>query len=155
MTTAHTALASLMLLSLLANPSARTEDMKPLPTRIVIFTVSDQPIRDLNRFRARHPEVVLRLHRLDTIHQFQERLSVGLPADRNAAKRMVLGRLQDIGKPTRDDLEQGAAALMEAVQSGVEKFPAMVFDDEWVVYGLLDLSTAFSEYRNWQGGETQ
>ena len=79
--------------------------------------------------------------------------SQGLSADPDKAKRLVLRKLQQLSKATRSQLEHSAKSLAKAVQYGIEKYPAIVFDGELVVYGLTDLSAALMHYRHWQAGE--
>ena len=98
--------------------------------------------------------VAIQIHELDAIKGLEDTLSQGLAADPDKAKRLVLDRLQQLNKGTRSQLEHSATALAKAVQYGVEKYPAMVFDGELVVYGLTDLSVALMHYGLWRAGET-
>ncbi len=123
------------------------------PTSIEIFTITDQPISAIDTFVAKHPETEVRIHKLDAIKQLEGKLSQRLSADPDKAKRLVLRKLQQLGKATRSQLEHSARSLAKAMQYGVEKYPAIVFDGELVVYGLSDLSAALTHYRLWQAGE--
>ena len=123
------------------------------PTSIEIFTSIDQPMSAIDTFVAKHPEIDVRIHKLDAIKQLESKLSQRLSADPDKAKRLVLDRLQQLNKGTRSQLEHSATALAKAVQYGVEKYPAMVFDGELVVYGLTDLSVALMHYGLWRAGE--
>ncbi len=127
--------------------------MAMTPTSIEIFTTIDQPISAIDTFVATHPEIDVRIHKLDAIKQLEGKLSQGLSADPDKAKRLVLRKLQQLSKATRSQLEHSARSLAKAVQYGVEKYPAIVFDGELVVYGLSDLSAALRHYRHWQAGE--
>lgn len=123
------------------------------PTSIEIFTTIDQPISAIDTYVAKHPETDVRIHKLDAIKQLEGKLSQGLSSDPDKAKRLVLRKLQQLGKETRSQLEHSARSLAKAVQYGIEKYPAIVFDGEFVVYGLSDLSAALRHYRHWQVGE--
>ena len=98
--------------------------------------------------------IAIQIHEVDAIKGLEDTLSQGLAADPDKAKRLVLERLQQLNNETRSQLEHSATALARAVQYGVEKYPAMVFDGEVVVYGLTDLSVALMHYRLWRSGET-
>ncbi len=124
------------------------------PTRIEIFTTADQPITAMDTVIQPYPDIVLRVHKLDAIKQTEDRLSEGLPADPNKAERLVLRWLQQLGKTTLDELEHSASSLAKAVQYGVKKYPAIVIDREFVIYGLSDLAVAWTHYRHWQAGES-
>ncbi len=141
------------LLLVLSHVTQAEKLMAMTPISIEIFTTIDQPIRTIDTFVAMHPEIDVRIHKLDAIKQLEGKLSQGLSADPDKAKRLVLRKLQQLGKATRSQLEHSARSLARAVQYGVEKYPAIVFDGELVVYGLTDLSAALMHYRHWQVGE--
>ena len=124
------------------------------PTSIDIFTTSDQAISAVNAIAEQLPGIELRIHRLDGIKQLEAYLSDGLPADADKARQLALERLQQLSKATRSQLEHSATALAQALQYGLEQYPAMVFDGELVVYGVTDLSVALKHYRHWQHGRT-
>ena len=130
------------------------KQMVMTPTSIEIFTTTDQPISAIDRFVEEHRSIGIRIHKLDAIKGLEDTLSQGLSADADKAKRPVLERLQQLNKGTRSQLEHSATALAKAVQYGVEKYPAIVFDGELVVYGLTDLSAALTHYHLWQAGAT-
>ena len=141
------------LLFVLSHVTQAEKLMAMTPTSIEIFTTIDQPMSAIDTFVARHPEIDVRIHKLDAIKQLEGKLSQGLSADPDKAKRLVLRKLQQLGKATRSQLEHSARSLAKAVQYGIEKYPAIVFDGELVVYGLTDLSAALRHYRHWQAGE--
>ena len=123
------------------------------PAVIDIFTVSGQPANGIDTIADMYPAIALQIHKLDTIKRLNGELSQGLSANRVKAKRQVLQRMQKLSKGTRDQLEQSAMSLAKAVQLGVGQYPAIVFDGEFVVYGLTDLSIALTHYRHWQQGQ--
>ncbi len=141
------------LLFVLSHVTQAEKLMALTPISIEIFSTIDQPISAIDTFVAKHPEIEVRIHKLDAIKQLEGQLSQGLSADPDKAKRLVLGKLQQLGKGTRRQLEHSARSLAKAVQYGVEKYPAIVFDGELVVYGVTDLSAASMHYRHWQAGE--
>ena len=142
------------LLFVLSQVTLAEKQMVVTPRSIEIFTTTDQPINAIDRFVEKHMHVAFQIHELDAIKGLEDTLSQGLTADPDKAKRLVLERLQQLNKGTRSQLEHSATALAKAVQYGVEKYPAMVFDGELVVYGLTDLSVALMHYRHWRAGET-
>jgi len=122
-------------------------------TRMDIFITTDRPIKRLDAFVSRRPEVNLRVHTLDAIETLEEELSRGLPADPHQAKRLALARLQQLSKDTRSQLEHSATSIAAALHYGVEKYPAIVIDAEFVVYGLTDPFRALEHYRRWRLAE--
>ena len=133
-------------------PAEAVTAMKP--TSIEIFATSDQLISVVDTFVDQLPDIEVRIHKLDGIKQLEGYLSEGLPANPDKARQLALERLQHLSKATRSQLERSATALAQAVQYGVEQYPAIVFDGELVMYGLTDLSVALTHYRHWQQGQT-
>ena len=122
------------------------------PTRMEVFTTSDQLSVIIDRFAAEHPHVAVQVHTLDAIERLEDELSQALPKDPEAARQLVLKRMQRLSKGRRDQLQHSATALATALNVGVEKYPAIVFDEEFVVYGLTDPFRALLVYRDWQLG---
>ncbi len=146
-----TVLTLLFVLSQVAQAEKRTA---MAPTYIEVFTTADEPITAMDTVVQQYPDIVLRVHSLDAIKRTEDKLSKGLPADPEKAERMVLTRLQQLGKTSHGELEHSATSLAKAVQYGVEKYPAIVIDGEFVIYGLTDLAAALTHYRHWQAGDS-
>jgi integrating conjugative element protein (TIGR03757 family) len=69
---------------------------------------------------------------------------------RPQAQRLLEQRLQ------ATDLEAQALAafggLLRAARLGLDRLPAVVFDDAAIVYGVTDLSEAAEQYARWRDG---
>jgi len=122
-------------------------------TRMEFFITADQPIERLDAFVLRHPDIALRVHALDAIEKLEDELSRDLPADPQQAKRLALARLKQLSKGTRAQLQHSATAIATALHYGVEQYPAIVLDAEFVVYGLADPYRALQLYRRWRLAE--
>lgn len=122
-------------------------------TRMEFFITADQSIERLDAFVLRYPDIALRVHTLDAIETLEDELSRDLPADPRSAKRLALARLKQLSKDTRAQLQHSATAIATALHYGIEKYPAIVFDAEFVVYGLTDPFHALEHYRRWRIGE--
>jgi integrating conjugative element protein (TIGR03757 family) len=120
------------------------------PNRVEIFTASDEPASDLQEVSATLKKTEIRVYWLDGIHRLEAELSQRLPADAQSAERAVLERLQHLDKDRRDRVAESALALARAVELGIDRYPAIVIDGQWVLYGLTDLSAAVTLYRRWQ-----
>ncbi len=144
----------LTLLFVLSQVTQAEKRMAMAPTQIEIFTTADQPITGMDTVVQQYPDIVLRVHRLDAIKRTEDKLSEKLPADPDKAERLVHMRLQQLGKTVHRELQHSAMSLAKAVQYGVEKYPAIVIDGEFVIYGLTNLAVALTHYRHWQAGES-
>ena len=132
---------------LLAEPSHAA---KPGPiTRIDVFITADPAIKHFDAFVAGHPEITLRVHTLDAIENLKDELSTGLPRDPREAKRVALSRLKQLSKNNRAELEHAATSIATALSYGVIQYPAIVFNSQFVVYGLSDPLPALEHFQCW------
>lgn len=87
---------------------------------------------------------------LDGIDRLETTLSHALPTDRQRAERDVLNRLRTLDEDWQRSANHSAQALLRAMELGLDRYPAVVFDESFVAYGLTDLGTATMHYRRWQ-----
>ena len=87
---------------------------------------------------------------IDRIYKLQEELSIDLPADPESAKSLALQRFQRMDTQLSRELENAAKGLVQAMQYGIDRYPAIVFDGQAVVYGLTDIYAASQLYQRWQ-----
>ena len=92
------------------------------------------------------------VHKIDGIQSVERDLSLNLPVEPQAAKQIALHRIENLDEQTRSSMHAAATALAKAMQYGVDRYPAVVFDGEAVVYGVTDLTVALEQYRAWQAG---
>jgi integrating conjugative element protein (TIGR03757 family) len=118
-------------------------------TRIDVFITADQLINRFDAFVAKHPEITVRVHTLDAIENLKDELSTGLPRDPREAKRVALSRLKQLSKNKRAELEHAATSIATALAYGVTQYPAIVFNSEFVVYGLSDPLPALEHFQRW------
>ena len=115
---------------------------------VEVFTDSQTPV--LNNAPSTTVYIVDRIDRL------QQALSKDLPAEPEAAKQHALQRFQRIDAQLSSELENAAKGLVQAMQYGVDRYPAIVFDGKAVVYGVTDVQAATRLYEQWrEGGEKQ
>ncbi|ADF60014.1 TPA: TIGR03757 family integrating conjugative element protein [Klebsiella pneumoniae] len=110
----------------------------------VIYTDSTHPVTG-----NPGPEVTVVL--LDAPDRLQAQLFGPLPADPAQAEQQAR---TVIGSPDfqrrQQDLAGAYAGLTRAWSLGLEKYPAVVFDDKWVVYGTSDVDVATQKLNVWK-----
>jgi integrating conjugative element protein (TIGR03757 family) len=119
--------------------------------RIEAFTAGDRPIQlpSSGDFPSLPP---VEVYEIDRIADFEVELSDGLPNDPKTAQKLLRKRLGQVADGSRLDLaRQSAAGLINAAEYGVDRHPAIVFDDDAVVYGVTDIGEALRHYRRWKG----
>ena len=95
------------------------------------------------------------VYNIERIAHLQQALSKDLPSDPEKAKQLVLARFQWIDTQLSHELENAAYGLVQAMQYGIDRYPAIVFDGKAVVYGITDIRAASQVYRQWQAGEAR
>ena len=118
---------------------------------IELFTTS-QPLTNIySSLPLDNPAGVKYTHyEIDQINQLQRELSRGLPKDAEQAKQLVLQRFQLIDATVSQRLEHTAKGLVIAMDYGIDRTPAMVFDGQAVIYGVTDVDEATKRYRQWR-----
>ncbi|MDZ7643326.1 MAG: TIGR03757 family integrating conjugative element protein [Woeseiaceae bacterium] len=139
-------------LMLLCAAAAIADGAPVQPTRIDVFVGERDGLHGWDRFSQDHPGIEIRVFEVTGIERLEGRLSKDLSADPVAAKRQALQRLGALDDAAHDGLKHSAVGLAEAVRLGVTRYPAMVFDSRYVIYGVTDLHQALELFRRRQGG---
>ena len=111
---------------------------------VEVFTASDVPIN------PDHQVDRLQVYEIDVIRQFEKEISRGLSEDVNTAKHQAIERVTQLDEKQKQQVQRSAIGLTKAMQYGIDRYPAIVFDGEAVVYGVTDLADAMNRYRQWQ-----
>lgn len=126
-----------------------------LPPLVVEVFVSDKHVimgadtaaLDSN---SRQPAIVV--YKIDAIQSMERDLSANLPGEPQQAKAIVLQRFQSLGGQTRSRMQSAAMGLAKAMQYGIDRYPAIVFESTTVVYGVTDLKAALGFHQAWRAG---
>ena len=121
---------------------------------VEVFTTTDSSVAGEAAI-SQHPdyrESELHVYELDGIQRVEAKLSKDLSADPEQSKRIVLQRIQQLNETGRAQMQHAAMGLAKAMQYGIDRYPAIVFDGQVVVYGLTDLEVALQHYRAWRTG---
>ena len=128
----------------------------------VLGSVSGTPVRagEAPRIEVFVTEEVLPLaatpgatvYVIDGLSRIETRLSRGLPGNPGAAKALVLERFARLEAGSEKPLENAARGLARAMHYGIDRYPAIVFDGQAVVYGVTNLDAARRIWRRWQAG---
>jgi len=127
------------------------------PRLIELFTSSDLPItgRDVIETAPGRPTADLQIYNLDGIQRIEAKLSQGLTSDPEQSKRVVLQRFQQLHEEDRAQMQRAAMGLAKAMQYGINRYPAIVFDGEVAIYGVTDIGEALHRYQQWREGRTR
>ena len=144
----------LMLAALIGFSRGHAASANQQAISVEVFTTADREVQwELEaETKAADQAIDLQVYALDGIQQFETQLSSNLPTDPDQSKQIALQRIQQLDEQTMAAVQSTAVGLAKAMQYGVDRYPAIVFDGEAVVYGLTDLSIAIDYYRAWQVG---
>lgn len=115
-----------------------------------LVVISDKyPVSMPDTFKSYIPEITLL--NLDSVSQIESRLSKDLPVNEKLATAEFHRRVEAIGKAKLEsELRSACQAVGAAMAYRLDRYPAIIFDEKVVVYGLTDLSQALEEYRQWR-----
>ena len=120
------------------------------PHVIEAFTSVKYPFVDARGIGNKTHGPDITVYEIDGIESIERDLSIDMPADPEKAKRIALYRIQHMDGQTRTKMQMTAQGLAKAMQYGVDRYPAIVFDGQAVVYGVTDVQTALAHYRTWR-----
>ena len=134
-----------LILLLMALPAAA--HIRPAPGRNDVFVTTPIEVVGVERLRKQLHDVRITVHRIDVLEQVKATLSRDLPVKAETAKRLALERMQHLNKDDHDRLRQAGESLLLVWQLGVQRYPAIVFDRLYVVYGMTDLPRAYAFFQ--------
>ena len=139
---------------LMMSTAAHAETIAAGSTRIEVFTSAQYPVIETDAKRAgshlQGPEITV--YEIDEIQSVECDLSLNLPVEPQPSKQIALQRIQNLDEQTRSRMHASATALAKAMQYGIDRFPAIVLDNQVVVYGVTDLHAALAHYHAWRTG---
>jgi integrating conjugative element protein (TIGR03757 family) len=144
----------LVSLVLLADTTfADPQGLNPPPV-IEVFTSAKHPVSHTDAMGAgSHDQGLdITVYEIEGIQSVELDLSHNLPPESQQSKQIALHRIQRLDEQTRSRMQSVATGLAKAMQYGVDRYPAIVFDGESVVYGVTDLTVALEQYQAWQTG---
>lgn len=154
---AHYRSALYLLAPFLCSIAFDSVDAAPIyyPAQVEVFTTTNLKVVDdlANTVKEWPQKTGLQVYELNSIHLVEAELSRELTADPDQSKRLIMQRIQVLGDQTRARMQRSAIGLVRAMQYGIDRFPAIVFDGQVVVYGVSDLQVALAYYQAWQAGD--
>lgn len=88
---------------------------------------------------------------IDAPERMQADMFGALPSNQVQAEKLARDRLNTPEfAAQQQELTIAYRGLMKAWSLGLSKYPAVVFDDKWVVYGTTDVSVAMQHMSRWR-----
>lgn len=121
-----------------------------LPSRIEILSDATHPVENIAAVQKQLGSgTAIRYFTIDAQARLDEKLSQDLPADPEQARAIALKRIQALDRPgLARQLSEGFEGLLLAQRYGIDRYPAVVFDEgKSVVYGVTDLREVVRLYQ--------
>lgn len=115
---------------------------------VEVFTTSERSFNGVDHERL--GSATATTYVVDALKHLEMALSEGLPTDSEIAKVEAFQRFQRLDDDGTAPAKNAAIGLAKAIQYGVDRHPAIVFDGLAVVYGVTDLVEALDRYEAWQ-----
>ncbi len=120
------------------------------PVRVEVFTAQDLQMQAVRPGDASSAKMMIEVYEIGGIERFETTLSERLPTDPNAARRAALKRVGQVDAVRIEEAQRAAVGLVRAAEYGIDRYPAIVFDGQAVVYGIMGIGEALQHYRVWQ-----
>jgi len=118
------------------------------PNRIVAITSDQYPVP--NVIENDRDDFTIEILNLDAVADFEQLLGSRLPANEKQALALVKQRIAKIGQSQLNtELHHAYQALSAAMSYGMDRYPAIIIDQQVILYGVTDLALAIKKYRQW------
>ena len=119
---------------------------------IEVFTNDDATIQHYQSFQYRHKSYRLSIHNLNGAEQWKQKFSENLSKDEDTALTQVNQKIQTMGGQAalRKTLTQVYSPLIRALKIGLQEFPAVVINQQYVIYGTDNIQLAITKVKQWQ-----
>ncbi|HAV1239817.1 TPA: TIGR03757 family integrating conjugative element protein [Salmonella enterica] len=106
------------------------------------------------RFPVEHPAPGVVIQTLEDVHSLEQALFPALSQNPQQAEQQARLRMQQPDWKTQEThLTRAYQSLLDAYTLGIQKFPAVVFDDRYVVYGTTNMELAQQKLDAWREGQ--
>lgn len=148
--------AIVLLSMMLASSQALAEANSLMPVSIEVVTTRQRPVTGLDPVAKQLRTQAIKVYYLDDIKRFEDRLSANLPNTPAKAQTIVEARIAEIGRQQLEaDLRSAYQAVGLSLHYGLDRYPAIIFDQQCAVLGVTDIARAIQRYRQWLAAQTE
>jgi len=127
------------------------------PTRLEVFVTADTRMSEEADIESPTIDgrIDVQFYEIDAIRHVESELSKDLVPDPEQSRRIVLRRIQQLPDTDRARMQSAATGLAKSLYYGIDRYPAIVLDREFVIYGVTDIREALHRYQQWREGRRQ
>ncbi|MEM9257656.1 MAG: TIGR03757 family integrating conjugative element protein [Pseudomonadota bacterium] len=134
---------------MLVPPVALSEEPAAHLPSVAVFTAKSLP--PLIGVDPEHTVFIL-----DGVENELASMRFAYPGSEEAAKKMALARVNSPAfQASIERIKVSGQALVQAWVMGIEKLPAVLVDDQYVVYGQWDVNAALETIREYRANEME
>ena len=151
---------SIVVFLLVSQFSSASSGIEIFPDSMTVITSNARPVLGapsvIDDFSVRGKLSQFKLYNLDDVRALEDELSFDLPANEHLATQVVKHRLSKMTKPVLEQrVMEVYTGIVMAIRYRITHYPAIIFDGEYVVVGVNDLTLALDYYKAFKrsGGE--
>lgn len=140
------------LLTVLFNSGAMALESVPLPGHVIVVFSDKRPVTDTQSVVSllQRNGTAVSIHNLDAVSALEKTWSKGLPNSEAAARAVFETRVAAIGKRKFEAaLVSAYGGLIAARRHDIDRYPVVIFNHKWAVYGVTDLHQALDLYKKY------
>ena len=114
---------------------------------IIVITSHQFPLEGIESLNLPN----IHIHYLDAIDVIESRLSDSLPTEFEQAKALIKARIAEMDPAVfEQQLHEAYQPLLLMMRYQLDRYPAIIFDSQTVIYGVTDISQAIQRYQQWE-----
>ncbi|MBK1674812.1 TIGR03757 family integrating conjugative element protein [Ectothiorhodospira shaposhnikovii] len=123
-----------------------------VPTLVEVFVAPGQAQHLEGKQGLQRRGIEIRIHDMGALTALEADLSRGLPADPAQAMAQARQRFQraQADPAFQNRLHAAIGPLVRATELGIDRLPAVVINQEAIVYGEIHLPRALEHYQRWR-----
>ncbi len=144
----------LFLLGLLSTAASAQEYI--IPESIIVITSDKNPIQNSQAIHQllERTNGTLAIHNLDAVTALEKSFSKNLPTIESEAQPEVHQRMNQYGEQQFEtDIIQAYQGLLTALLYEIDRYPVIIFDQAYAIYGMTDLKAALVKYQTARAGK--
>ncbi|MGH1486958.1 MAG: TIGR03757 family integrating conjugative element protein [Cellvibrionaceae bacterium] len=127
-----------------------------IPESIIVITSDKKPVQNSQHIRQRLQQTngTLAIHNLDAVASLEKSFSKNLPTIESEAQAQVHQRMNEYGEQQFEtDIIQAYQGLLTALLYDIDRYPVIIFDQAYAIYGMTDLKAALAKYQTARAGQ--
>ncbi|WP_299772456.1 TIGR03757 family integrating conjugative element protein [uncultured Pseudoteredinibacter sp.] len=119
------------------------------------LTLLTGDVANQNLQHAESDRFILSIHVLGAAERWAQQYSANLPKEAESAKKHFLEIWQSKREEIQDEIKSAYQPLLYSISKNINRYPAVVINDRYVIYGVEDVNKAYAIYLKWVEKQTE